>query len=365
MNINDISTSYLDNYENFLIHDNFKVDLLRQVNYLTSHHYIKCRPYRSFVNKIFPDYSTDIGSLHLEEIPYLPVNMFKEFKLSSITEENIFKVLQSSGTTSQLKSKIYLDKDTAKNQSVGLSKIFTDFTGLKRPRILIIDSPDLIKRSSAFSARKAGIIGFSALCRKPLFALNSDMSINLENIYKAFENDNEYVLLYGFTYIIWSHLLHTKLPDDLRKKLSTNSILLHGGGWKKLNHLQITKEDFNNKSQSFLGVQRVINYYGMVEQTGSIFMECENGYLHSNPLCDVLPRSVENIQVIDQNNVSLAQVISALPTSYPGHSLLTDDLIKIHNKDKCRCNRKGTVFEVIGRIQRSEPRGCSDTYEYR
>ena len=70
----------------------------------------------------------------------------------------------------------------------------------------------------------------------------------------------------------------------------------------------------------------------MVEQTGSIFMECESGYLHSNPLCDIVPRSLNDINKVSNDNFGVGQVISSLPTSYPGHSLLTEDLIQVNNE---------------------------------
>ena len=87
------------------------------------------------------------------------------------------------------------------------------------------------------------------------------------------------------------------------------------------------------------------------------------GYLHSNPLCDVVPRSLNNINKVAQDNVGIGQVISSLPTSYPGHSLLTEDLIEVNNTTKCTCGRYGTSFKVLGRIKTAEKRGCSDTYE--
>ena len=38
---------------------------------------------------------------------------------------------------------------------------------------------------------------------------------------------------------------------------------------------------------------------------------------------------------------------------------------RILGEDDCPCGRKGKYFEILGRIQRAEVRGCSDTYEQR
>ena len=57
------------------------------------------------------------------------------------------------------------------------------------------------------------------------------------------------------------------------------------------------------------------------------------------------------------------QLISLLPTSYPGHNLLTEDEGIIYGKNNCNCKRKGKFFKIIGRLKKSENRGCSDNYD--
>ena len=58
----------------------------------------------------------------------------------------------------------------------------------------------------------------------------------------------------------------------------------------------------------------------------------------------------------------IIQVVSALPRSYPGHSLLTEDEGVILGEDDCPCGRKGKYIQVLGRMAQAELRGCSDTY---
>ena len=351
------ASTFLNNYEFS------RPKFLEVIKELTSYHIDNCAEYKSILNKIFYK-NFDVNTIKsIQDIPYIPVNIFKKYDLKSIDNQNVFKILKSSGTTSQKTSKIFLDKNNVRMQSYALSKIFSDFTGLSRPRIIIIDSPALLKSSSIFSARSAGIRGFTSLCRKPIFALDEDMKVNFNLIEEVLTNHNENFILYGFTYIIWLHFLKTQFPKKIREILSEKTILIHGGGWKKLKDLKITKNIFKREIKDKLGIEKVYDYYGMVEQTGSIFMECSHGYLHTNPLCEVISRSQNDLTKIESKNVGLAQVVSCLPISYPGHSLLTDDLIKIHGVDNCKCGRKGTFFEILGRLDISEPRGCSDTYE--
>ena len=58
----------------------------------------------------------------------------------------------------------------------------------------------------------------------------------------------------------------------------------------------------------------------------------------------------------------IIQVVSTIPESYPGHSLLTEDEGCILGEDDCPCGRKGKYFKINGRLKNAEIRGCSDTY---
>ena len=61
----------------------------------------------------------------------------------------------------------------------------------------------------------------------------------------------------------------------------------------------------------------------------------------------------------------MIQTVSMLPTSYPGHSLLTEDLGVIERIDQAGlpgCGRLGKAFRILGRVPRAELRGCSDTH---
>ena len=51
--------------------------------------------------------------------------------------------------------------------------------------------------------------------------------------------------------------------------------------------------------------------------------------------------------------------MSVLPTSYPGHNIITEDIGKIF-KIKCNCGLNSTHFKIYGRAKEAEIRGCSD-----
>ena len=101
----------------------------------------------------------------------------------------------------------------------------------------------------------------------------------------------------------------------------------------------------------------------MIEQTGSIYFECSSGYLHTSIYNDILIRNMKDLNVKKNKEVGIIQTFSILPKSYPGFSLLTEDLGVIIGENNCSCGLSGKYFKVLGRLEKSEIRGCSDTLE--
>lgn len=334
--------------------------LLNALTLLNKYHFDNCTKYQKIINGFF-NKSDIFNPKDLNGLPYLPVQTFKSLDLSSVNKDEIVRTMTSSGTSGQEVSKIYLDKRTAFNQSKVLNQIVTNFIGTKKLPFYVIDSEETIKNRLNFSARGAGILGFSRFGRGRKFLLNNDMSINLDLIDEISENSKEKILFFGFTFMIWQHFLEELKRLNLRIELP-NAIVIHGGGWKKLIDLNISNQLFKDSFKNYLGINQVYNYYGMVEQTGSIFFECEHGKLHTPNFADIIIRDPITFEPLPFNSKGLIQLISLLPSSYPGHSILTEDLGTIHGEDNCPCGRMGKYFEVHGRIKNAEIRGCSDTY---
>ena len=270
--------------------------------------------------------------------------------------------MNSSGTSGN-PSKIALDKINARHQKIALAKIFEDFSGLKRPLLLVLESEEIMKDRSLFNARKAGIIGFMNMCKGVRYIADGQGKLLVETLERIIQENNS-CLMYGFTDQAWKVLSNSDLDSNTKEELSKKCTLVHGGGWKKMEGIKVTKKEFRERIKSRTGIKRIQNYYGMIEQTGSIFFECEDGYLHDNPLDSIIARDTHRLDPLETEVKGLAQVISGIPSSYPGHSLLTDDIISI-KAGICSCGRKGKRFEVHGRMVKAEIRGCSDAYESR
>lgn len=124
----------------------------------------------------------------------------------------------------------------------------------------------------------------------------------------------------------------------------------------------VSNATFKSSIQEILGQVSVHDYYGMVEQTGTIHLECEKGFLHTPIWADIIIRRPFDLSVANTNEIGIIQVNSLLARSYPGHCLLTEDLGMLLGEDNCECGRKGKYFIVQGRVPKAEIRGCSDTF---
>ena len=329
-----------------------------QIIYLTKFHYKNCFEYKKIINFLKFNFKKKYQK---EDMPFIPVRLFKDYDLLSVEKKNIFKVLTSSGTTGKKLSKIYLDRSNALIQKKVLSKIMSSFIGSERLPLLIIDSKSIFKDRNLFSARATAILGFSIFGYDHTYALNEDLSLNIKNIlnfYKKYKNKK--FLVFGFTSLIWE-----KLCIELKKKnifLNFNkAIILHGGGWKKLENKNISNVKFKKKLKENLNVNKIHNYYGMAEQTGSIFLECEKcGYFITSIFSDILIRD-RNFNLVKRGKKGFVQLLSVLPTSYPGHNILTEDIGEIAKEtSNCTCSIYGKRFKIYGRVSNAETRGCSD-----
>lgn len=327
---------------------------------LTKYHAEHCEPYR----KILQTLNLDLNNLpYYTDLPFLPVRLFKEFDLVSVPRNEVVKTMTSSGTTGQAVSKIYLDRETSSLQTKVLAKIVSSFIGNQRVPMLILDSSEVIKNRAMFSARGAGILGFSMFGSKRYYALDAEMKLDVEGVRSFLEqHQGQPIFLFGFTFMIWQHFYKQLKELDVHLDLS-NGLLIHGGGWKKLISEKVGPEEFKQRLSEVCGLSKVYDYYGMVEQTGTIYMECECGHLHAPLFSDVLIRRTDDFSLAEKNEKGLIQVVSMLPRSYPGHSLLTEDEGVLLGEDDCPCGRKGKYFKILGRIQNAEIRGCSDTYQ--
>lgn len=332
------------------------------------HHFQNCPAYRHFCQQLgFHEQSIFDN---LSDFPFLPVQAFKAeaHRLRSVPESAIQTTLASSATQG-IPSQVVVDKLTAKRQVKALSSVLSEVLGGARRPFLILDADPRTHVSSALGARSAATRGFLNLAREAQYfmELRPDQSLNLlhEPLIAALEHwsqQNEPVCIFGFTYVLYHNAIVPLQQAGRTFRLPEGSKVAHIGGWKKLIDRKVDKSDFNRAVATCFGVPEsaVVDFYGFTEQMGLTYPDQPEGVKLVPAFAEVIVRDPATLAPLPDGVPGLLQFLTPLPTSYPGFSVLTEDLGCIVGRAPLSSARQGTQFKLIGRAPRSEPRGCGD-----
>jgi phenylacetate-coenzyme A ligase PaaK-like adenylate-forming protein len=307
------------------------------------------------------------GAGRIADLPYLPVGVFKANPpLTLVERSEITRVLTSSATTGQAPSRVALDAATSKRMTRGVTAVIRDFIGSERRPYLVIDAPATLAAAGELGARGAAILGLRSFATEIVCCLRVDPQDNLvlevERLIEcAAKWKDAEVLAYGFTYVLWNHLVQPLQARGLTLRLPKVRVL-HSGGWKRLERQAVTKEAFVRGVASAFGCSpdRVIDFYGMVENVGVVYPDCERGNKHVPAFAEVIIRDPLTLEPVAVGGQGLVQVCSVLPTSFPGFLILTEDIAELVGQDGCPCGRRGPSFRFLRRAPKAETRGCGN-----
>ena len=335
--------------------------LLREMNALLDHHRTACVPYGRVVAEWTARRPGPVASL--EEYPYLPVTVFKEHVLKSTTDEVM--AVRSSSTTGTAASQVFVDKETRRRQSLSANKILSDFVGRERRPYIVFDVEASVRGVASMSARGAAILSLSHLSNGIHFVMRQagdSLELDRDALERVLDTIGDAPFIaYGFTYLLYQ--AHKALAEaGFSRRVHPASTLLHSGGWKKLTAIAVDKRTFNDAVSGIweLPPERVIDFYGAVEQVGIAYPDCAAGAKHVPYWGDVFVRRQDTLAPAGIGETGLLQLMNCLPLAAPNHSILTEDLAELVTLDGCPCGRRGKAFLFRGRAPRAELRGCSD-----
>lgn len=321
-----------------------------QIIDLTKHHISNCDLYKKICNSLYPRVSVARG---LDEIPPLPTTLFKRVQFKSVADDQVFRVFRSSGTNG-LQSSVVLDIETARLQEQTLSAIMKFWLGNTRRPMLLVDSPSIL---SGDSARSAAIRGMFKFGRNHHWLLDEEGNVDRASLdaWMAHVGSTGF-FIFGFTFVVWKSLM----SEDLNGVEFGDSVLFHGGGWKRLEDSAVSRNDFRSELQRKLGIKHVKDYYGLVEQLGNIWVESSPGLFSPSSSSFALIRDPDTLEIVTDGSPGLIQLFSSIPKSYPGHSLLTEDIGRIVLNEHRPDLFGNWGLEVLGRLPKTQARGCSD-----
>lgn len=360
------SIERLLNKKPFVLDISLKEKLFKKAMFESFKHHIRN-------NELFNNYCKNQGfnlkddSISLTEYPYLPVKIFKKKKLSSVPDKEVNTILNSSAT-SGTPSTIVIDSITSKRQSIASTKVMSDYLGKQRCPFLILDEDPLSNISVEISARAAATRGFLMLSSNPeylLFQTNGQLKFDIdkfESLLRLYEEKNQAICIFGFTYILYHYVIRALKEKRICFNLPKNLKIAHIGGWKKLESQKVTKEQFIEDLMEVFGVEEenIFDFYGFTEQMGLVYVSIGSLPKTVPVYSEIIIRDFQTLQPVKDGENGLIQILTPLPYSYPGISVLTEDVGRIVNRGVDKTGRIGTQFEIIGRAKKAETRGCGD-----
>ena len=329
-------------------------------------HYDHNEAYRQFCNR--KGFDPHMPLTDIAQIPPVAVSVFKElgFSLSSVPIEDIRLRLQSSAT-SGTPSTIVVDKETSRRQAKAMVKVMQEVIGRERKPFLVMDIDPRSEFKALLGARFAAITGYLNFASKAAYFLKANekkvsyFDVDAMQEYLQTLPVEQPVVVFGFTYILYSQVLKALQASQIQLHLPKGSKIIHIGGWKKLESEKVEKSLFNKQLSEVFGIEPtdVVDIYGFTEQMGLNYPDCPCGCKHTSNYVRVLVRDTQTREVLPAGKEGMLEFISPVPHSYPGNAVLTDDLGYIID-EPCPCGRGGTRFVVTGRLKKAEIRGCGD-----
>jgi hypothetical protein len=342
--------------------------LLPAVREALLHHYEHCGPFARWCAHERFDPREELSDL--ASVPFLPVNVFKRLALCSVPQSEVVRTVSSSATSSQVPSRVPLDAVTRNRQMRALAAILAHRLGGRRRPFLVLDTPpDAQTADRELSARVAGMRGYLLAATESQYVLRREgagLALDRDKLLATLQRwkaEGQAFCLLGYTNVLYQDVLRPLAEQGIRIELPDSAFVLHFGGWKRLREQAVDKAALAALAQEVFGIARqsLCDIYGFTEQLGVVYPDGPDGLKRAPTCAEVIVRDPRTLEPAADGQTGLLEFICPLPHSYPGVAVLLDDLGRIVGRDAGPGGMTGTAFEVLGRAERAEIRGCGDT----
>ena len=279
--------------------------------------------------------NVDVNEINsVEKIPFLPIRLFKSYQIITGNQKTE-KIFTSSGTTGSEVSKHFVtDLDFYRKS---LEESFRIFYGDFKDYSILALLPSYLERDGSslidmveFWIEKSGSGGFYLYEHEKLYR---DIIRN--------ENEGKKAILIGVSFALLDFV--EKYQLDLK-----NTILMETGGMKGRKK-EITREELHGILKKGFGVEEIHSEYGMTELLSQAYSKGNSGFKTPNWM-KILVRDTEDpFKILDSGKTGGVNVID-LANLNSCSFIATDDLGKL--------NQDGS-FEILGRFDQSDVRGCN------
>ena len=289
--------------------------------------------YRSFCDLI-NKHPSDVSKI--EDIPFLPIQFFKSREVLS-SKEKVAEIFTSSGTTGSITSKHFVTDISLYKDSY--LKGFTHFYGNIEDYVILALLPNYLERKGSSLVFMVDDLIAKSKNSESGFYLN-----NLDELAKKLiklEEKGQKVLLIGVSFALLD--LIEKYKFNLK-----NTIIMETGGMKG-RRKELIRNELHEILQNGFGVDEIHSEYGMTELLSQGYSK-GNGVFETPPWMHILIRDTEDaLTILPKEKTGGINVIDL--ANYNSCSFIaTQDLGKVHKND---------TFEIIGRFDNSDIRGCN------
>jgi hypothetical protein len=309
-----------------------KQDFTKKVLQVFQYQFANNTVYRSW-NDIL---NVDIASVSsLNKIPFLPVSFFKTHKVvCGDFEDELF--FESSGTTQTLNSRHYVKDASLYTTSFleGFEKFYGD---IKEWCVLGLLPSYLERKNSSLVFMVDELIKRSHNANSNFYLYDFE---KLNVVLRQLETQQQKTLLIGVTFALLD------FSEGFQQQLN-NTIVMETGGMKG-RRKEMTREEVHERLCKNLGIDKIHSEYGMTELLSQAYSK-GYGKFYCPPWMKILVRDEEDPLVVKEFGRGVLNVIDlANIDSCP--FIATDDAGIVHEDGS---------FEVHGRIDNSDLRGCS------
>ncbi|MEC3876670.1 LuxE/PaaK family acyltransferase [Chryseobacterium salviniae] len=292
--------------------------------------------YRRFVDylNINPDEVDELA-----KIPFLPIEMFKNHQ---IIDKNVKADLffQSSGTTQMNLSKHFIADENLYQESI--YKSFEEFIGKPEDFIFLGLLPSYLERKNS-----SLIYMVDYLMKKSGKPENGYFLYNHEDLFKLLnELENKKVILFGVSFALLDFLDYCG-SNAQTLKFSDFLTVIETGGMKGRKE-EMTKDELLKILQKGFKTKKIYSEYSMTELLSQAYSLGNNEYLCPGWM-KIMIRNAEDPFSYEKEGRTGAINIIDLANIHSCAFIATQDLGKI----------AGEKFQVLGRIDHSDIRGCS------
>lgn len=308
--------------------------------------------YRKFVDflKINPD-----SVLEIEKIPFLPIEMFKKHSVldKNSNAENFF---QSSGTTQMtVRSKHYIADFGLYEESI--YKSFETFIGKPEDYIFLGLLPNYSE-----NPHSSLIYMVDYLMKKSAHPENGYFLYNHQELFDLLQTlKDKKVILFGVSFALLDFLdfCHSEHSEEFLN-FGKNSVIIETGGMKGRKE-EMTKDELLKILQNGFGTEKIYSEYSMTELLSQAYSLGENSYQSPNWMRILIRNTEDPFSYVPAGRTGAINIID-LANLHSCSFIATQDLGRFDSAQRpaqCPSGLLSSSFQVLGRIDHSDIRGCS------